>query len=114
MTGRTNASAGGGAEMELIWTNANPSQAMDGFTLPIKKCFGVVVLAKRFTGDANTAWASNFCQNGHTERVMGFSGTDNRFNTARTITVTDSRLTITLDSGADNRNSIPLNIYLIV
>jgi len=114
MTGRTNASAAGGAEMELIWTNANPSQAMNNFTLPIEKCFGVVVHAKRTIVDVNTAWASNFCQNGHTERVMGFTSASNAFNSQRSVTVTDSYLTITLDSGADNRNTLPLRIYLIV
>lgn len=112
MVGRTNASAGGGTEMELIWTNKTPSQSMNNLTLSIKKCFGVVVLAKRFTGDGNTTWASNFCQNGHTERLAGY--TPSLLSSARSITVTDSQLTITLDSGADNRNTIPLKIYLIV
>lgn len=115
MTGRTNTSAGGKTELELIWTNPNPGQNFSSpFSLTTNDdCMGFVIDAKRMATDPDTTWARNFISVGTTnQRLLGLTGIDfvfsNRLATAqaRTITIT------VVDASVPNR-TIPLRIYAI-
>lgn len=113
MTGRTNASAGGGAEIELLWTNPSPSSEFSGTTISASDYIGFVVDAKRDNTKPNTTFLRNFVATGTTQQLCG--GTDE--GTAwfiycnRTATATINGITINSTSDGFNGRTLPLRVY---
>lgn len=116
MTGRTNANRGSG-QLKLLWTNTSPN-AVPPTPLTITspdEVFAFVIDAKRFTGDTNpSAVARNFILANTVQTLIGYSGGGNTTNAEiRTVTTTNKQVTITLNSGAYQNNTIPLRVYAV-
>lgn len=115
MTGRTNAGAGGKTELELIWTNPNPSQSLASpFTLTTNyDCLGFVIDAKRTSSSSDDVCARNYVGVGTTNQMLvGLSSPDftycNRNATAQARTIT-----LTAINASFLDRTVPLRIYAI-
>ena len=113
MTGRTNASAGGGAKLELLWTNPSPSSNFSGTTISASDYIGFVVDAKRYTSASTSTYLRNFVATGTTQQLCGGSYEGNSWFTfcTRTATATINNITISATSDGVNGRCIPLRVY---
>lgn len=118
MIGKTNGQmmGGGNGKLKLLWTNPNPSDSQ-GISTDIVVTAngnptGFIVDAKRYSADPNDGnYCRNFVEKNTSNRILGY--TSNIGSWARIGTSVDNVLTISLASGANPMDSIPMTIYAI-